>query len=371
MRQIITLIACLLLAVGVRSQTNNPAPYCAGGFDGTSSLYIDSVGMMGNTFVTMQNGSGVPAYANRYTFFSNKQMNLLRGTSYTIRIKHVGDTAHFLAVYIDYNIDGDFTDVGEAIVHQVRTAQQTIAKDFQTTFTPPHSATLGITRMRVVLIQDHQYTASANGIATSCTDFIGGSLDWGEAEDYVIRMAARPTLTTLPATDISLNGAKIHGVVTWQGAMGPRFFYFGVGINTISPDNGGSASDTIYATLTGLQPYQTYSYAVGANVDNYSSGGATLTFSTAPASIAGSPGTHHSLYLIYPNPAARKITIQTPPGAQAPHHVIVYDGAGHVAGRFDVASDGSVLFEDLPVGFYGLAVWTEKGFAFRQNLLLQ
>lgn len=369
MRKILPFLLSSLVALDLRAQTNNSAPYCGGGFDGSNSLHIDSVGMLGNTFVSMQNQSGLPAFSNRYTFFNNKQLDLLRGTSYSFRIKHAGDTAYFLAVYIDYNIDGDFDDAGERVTQVLRTPSQAIPKDFQTNFTPPATATLGMTRMRVIVFQDSQY-AVGNSNAIPCTNFSGGVLNWGECEDYVVRMAARPTLTTLPATDVTLTSAKIRGAVTWNGVTGIPYFYLNNSINTIPPDAGSIYSDTVYASLTGLLPNQVYTFAVGANTDNYSSAGVTLTFVTALTSVRDANGYHgESLYLLYPNPSARKITIQTPAGAFPPLYAEVFDALGKPIGRFSAQGE-QIDFHALPTGLYNIAVWTDQGFAFRQKLLL-
>lgn len=73
------------------------------------------------------------------------------------------------SVYIDYNQDGDFTDSGETLVSGT-TSDGAI---YYGTFTVPTTATLGETRMRVVM--------RWNSTPSSC-----GTFSYGEVEDYTV-----------------------------------------------------------------------------------------------------------------------------------------------------------------------------------------
>ncbi len=86
-----------------------------------------------------------------------------------------------VAVYVDWNQDGDFLDVGERVYNSgaFLTAPPTI------TFTVPATATLGATRMRLVV----DYFATS---PTSC-----GTKTRGETEDYTFLVVSAPPALTL------------------------------------------------------------------------------------------------------------------------------------------------------------------------------
>ena len=83
-----------------------------------------------------------------------------------------------VAVFIDYNQDGDFLDAGENIyTSPFSTGSANLVLGGNITI--PCDASLGETRMRVVYAE--------NGGATSC-----GNYDYGETEDYLINIADNP-----------------------------------------------------------------------------------------------------------------------------------------------------------------------------------
>jgi hypothetical protein len=89
-----------------------------------------------------------------------------------------------MAMYIDYNRNGVFTDAGE----QVYTASAlTLGPHTETgTFTIPTSAQSGATRMRVIC---------SDGLITSPTQ----TVSWGEYEEYSINLGSIKTNYGLPA----------------------------------------------------------------------------------------------------------------------------------------------------------------------------
>ena len=87
-----------------------------------------------------------------------------------------------IAVFIDWNRDGDFTDAGETAFTQAPTQATPITG----TITVPAGAAQGATRMRVSL--------KYNAAPTACESF-----QYGEVEDYIVNVS---TSTTTSFTDL-------------------------------------------------------------------------------------------------------------------------------------------------------------------------
>ena len=146
--------------------------YCASNGNDTSDEYIGRVQLN-----TLDNNSGAGTTSIGYSDFTANpalSTDLSLGTQYTITITPVWTGAAFnegYSVWIDYNADGDFEDVGE----QVWTQAPTTASSVSGSFTVPTDFHYGSTRMRVAL--------KYNGIPTECESF-----GFGEVEDYTINL---------------------------------------------------------------------------------------------------------------------------------------------------------------------------------------
>src|SRR5690606_23532920 len=97
-------------------------------------------------------------------------------------------------VWIDWNGDGDFNDVGEKVAEQLNSS----SRNWTTDVTVPTTARLGATVMRI---------ASNDGFFTNA---VCGQNEYGEYEDY--RLYIRPDLT---APVITMHGADT--VIVEQG----------------------------------------------------------------------------------------------------------------------------------------------------------
>ncbi len=112
-----------------------------------------------------------------YEDFTAISTNLVRGTSNTITITPTWTGTVYreaYRVYIDYNRDGDFTDAGESVYSRSRTTATPVSGSF----TVPTTATLGSTRMRVIM----RYNATPT---TPC-----GTFDFGQVEDYTVNITS-------------------------------------------------------------------------------------------------------------------------------------------------------------------------------------
>jgi serine protease len=145
------------------------AAYCPA--SGSSSMeWIDSFAIADFKIV---NGKGAG-----YTRFDTVTTTLKSAKTYTIGIRPGYSGTAFsegVRVWIDYNQDGDFVDVGEQVAEiPVFTNARTV--NFTT---PTTNFVEGITRMRVAM----KYTGFSNPLPLACENFAGG-----EVEDYCIKI---------------------------------------------------------------------------------------------------------------------------------------------------------------------------------------
>ena len=98
-----------------------------------------------------------------------------------------GSGSNFFQIYIDYNQDGDFLDAGELCYFQPANAagDQTLTGNFVV----PPTATVGVTRMRIVNV--NYATADAYNYATY-------TYYYGETEDYCITISIPPPCAGTP-----------------------------------------------------------------------------------------------------------------------------------------------------------------------------
>lgn len=155
--------------VSVTTLAGSSVTYCSATSTNTSDERIGNV-----KFGTINNTStGTSGYEN----FTSVSTNVTRGSAYTISVTPVWTSTKYneaYAVYIDYNKDGDFTDSGE--LAWTKTGSQT--SPVTGSITIPSTATLGTTRMRVMM----QYSSVPS---SSC-----GSYTYGQVEDYTLNIVS-------------------------------------------------------------------------------------------------------------------------------------------------------------------------------------
>jgi chitodextrinase len=137
--------------------------------------------LIGNVQLGTINNTSVGG--NGYTNFTNLSTTLVVGSTQTISITPVWTGNIFsegYAVFIDYNRDGDFLDVGETVYTRAASTTTPVTG----TFTIPLTATIGTTRMRVSM--------KYNAIPTACETF-----SFGQVEDYSINFVAPNTTLNL------------------------------------------------------------------------------------------------------------------------------------------------------------------------------
>ena len=160
---------------------SGPVTYCTASGNNASYEWIDLVQLGSISNSTGSNGG----YGN----FTSQSTNLGRGGSYTINFSAAfsgNSYREYWKVYIDFNQDGDFADSGEQVVSGSSTSSGTLSS----TIAVPSSATLGSTRMRVVM----RY----NTAPSSC-----GSFNYGEVEDYTVNITSSFAAIATTASDLN------------------------------------------------------------------------------------------------------------------------------------------------------------------------
>jgi len=149
--------------------TNTTTTYCTVAGGSVVYEWIDLVKL--NTINNVTKGNA--GYGNFTTLSTSIARNSSNILSFSAGFKTTIYTEYW-KVWIDYNQNGVFTDAGELVV----TGTSRTAATFTGTFVVPATATVGTTRMRV-LMSDNSATSS------SC-----GTFTYGEVEDYNINITA-------------------------------------------------------------------------------------------------------------------------------------------------------------------------------------
>ncbi len=148
-------------------------------FTCTSNDLINNVSTTGGSTNITNLGSGCNGNANNYIYYPNQTVTVVRGGSFTINYQSGGTFDQGFKIYIDYNDDGDFTDIGELVANAPASTNLNTS-----TITIPLNAELGVLRIRV-------RCAFGAEPATPC-----GTEAYGETEDYNVNVLPAPTPTT-------------------------------------------------------------------------------------------------------------------------------------------------------------------------------
>jgi len=162
--------------------------YCTSTPGSNINSTIDNIQLTGDIVSINNNTSGI---CDQYEDYTNLYADVTEGQSYTIDVD-LGDCSNTNLssggkVYIDWNIDGDFSDPGE----EVGVIAYGIASSASILITVPFSGAYGATRMRVV----SQYQTSSNTNSTSSCDagiWAPSYIEpwFGATEDYSIVISA-------------------------------------------------------------------------------------------------------------------------------------------------------------------------------------
>lgn len=168
-----------------------------------------------------------------------------------------GNFGNFFQIYVDWNQDGDFSDAGEQVYSQ---NPNVLGNQTATgSFTVPLTATLGITRMRVV---NNETSANTNNYAQSV------SFSYGETEDYCFTVTASTPCTGIPSpgntlassTSVSGGGSTTLSLQNATAGSGVTYQWYS---NTTNSIIGGTLiSGATNSTLTTTISAPTWFYCV-------------------------------------------------------------------------------------------------------------
>ncbi len=224
-------------------------------------ITVCTIGTMTNNTACNVLAPGAGSIASRYSNFTGAVAGPVagQGTSVPFSVGQGtlcgGTWGNGVKIYVDWNQDNDWLDAGEEVFSQAAAAS---GVNVQTgSFTVPLTATLGVTRMRVVVVE----TTFPNA-----TNYAHTSYTWGETEDYcfTVQPPPSPAEATVDIIDNCIGGTyTIEVDVTSFGSGGSANIEYSVnagppvivpaviGINTI-PTSGSflQATDNVTITVT-------------------------------------------------------------------------------------------------------------------------
>jgi hypothetical protein len=189
--------ASLLSSSGCGGTTPTTPVYCSAKGTNTSYEWISNVKLG-----TINNTSGANA---GYGDFTSISTNLTIGSANTITLTPAfsgSAYSEYFKVWIDYNKDKDFDDVGELVYTSAG-----VTAAVSGSFTVPSVTATGSTRMRVIM--------KDGAISTPCEQYT-----YGEAEDYTVNFVSGTTPTTPTSTTLTI------GAGTGTTAIGPYGTYY-------------------------------------------------------------------------------------------------------------------------------------------------
>ncbi|MFZ4399666.1 MAG: GEVED domain-containing protein [Bacteroidales bacterium] len=256
-------------ALNGNATTTGTSTYCAAGSPGTDFEYISNV-TIGT--INQTSGRGTAGYQDFTSQSTTLQIGINTSAIVNVENSNTGDQ---LLIWVDWNKDGDFDDVGE----NVYASNDTSFVSPHTTlgFAPPSNATIGSTRMRIRL---HDTSFGSN--ATSC-----GDADNGEVEDYTLNVISAPCIPpTIQATSFITSALNTNAMtVGWSRGNGNAVLVVCREMNAVEsfPVNGiiytantsfasgsqiGTANYVVYrgngtsVNITDLLPEKTYYFTV-------------------------------------------------------------------------------------------------------------
>ncbi len=241
---------------------------------------VDGTGITNVTFGTINNTTG--AEPGNYGDYSAQSNDVPQTTTATVLITYSTGYTYDTKIWVDWNDDLDFNDVGEEVY--VGTSLATNPTTLTATFLVPLTAPLGAHRMRI--------GGQDVGPAVPC--YTG---TWGCVEDYTLNVIAAPSC--LSPTALSNSGVSTSGATISWTAPSPApdngYQYF-VSTSASSPAAGATPTGTVAAgttsvVLTGLNANTTYYVFVasvcGADVSPWSSSTSFYTGYCVPTTTFG------------------------------------------------------------------------------------
>jgi hypothetical protein len=235
-----------------------PAIYSSSTFD--EEISNVTVGSMNNSSTCSVAATGPGSILNRYANYAGVVTGPSAMQTDVVNFSLTqtscgGNYGSFFQIYLDWNQDGDWLDVGEQVYSQGATVNgnQTVTGSF----TVPAGATVGVTRMRVVHIE----TFSA-----STTNYAHTAYSYGETEDYCFTVNQLVTCSGTPnagvagisiangcsgaSATLSASGLSSGTGISYQWASGPTATGPWTNGSTSASTTVNPTSDTYYQLTT-------------------------------------------------------------------------------------------------------------------------
>jgi hypothetical protein len=198
-------------------------------------LYVDGTGITNVDFGTIYNTTG--AEPGNYGNYSAQSNNVTQATTATLVITYSTGYPYNTKIWVDWNDDLDFNDVGEEVY--VGTSLAADPTTLTATFTVPLTAPPGAHRMRIGGQRDESAVPCSNDV-------------WGSFEDYTLKVI---TDTCLPPTTFATSYLTATSVTVSWTAPSPApdngYQYF-VSTSAGSPAVGATPTGTVAAGTTSV-----------------------------------------------------------------------------------------------------------------------
>lgn len=198
--------------------------YCNSAATSTSDEDILNVtlGTLNNSSTCATVAPGPGSIQNRYSNYTTTVSPpiFIQGNNYSLSLQIGtcgGSYSNRSKIYIDYNMNGLFTDPGEEVYSS--TSAVAGAHTETGTITIPFSASIGTTRMRVINVE----TSNAANI-TPCATY-----SWGETEDYLVTISASIACSGKPNAGVVYGPATVCPSVSLT--MNDSAYSYGSGVS--------------------------------------------------------------------------------------------------------------------------------------------
>lgn len=309
--------------------------YCSAGASSSSYEKISNV-----TFSGINNNSSSTA---GYENFMNLTANVNRGQTYPFSSSISGLDEDDLLVWIDFNRDGDFSDIGEEVINTTLTSSS-----YNGNISVPVSASTGSTGMRIRL----HYTPFG-GNDTPC-----GLSSYGQVEDYLVQISS-----ALPVNILSFVVVKKDNDinVNWQVENSKDVDFYDIEI--------GDANKMDFARIVSIKSYglKDFSYIIknvhdGTFVVRLKIFDKNGNFSYSPVKTIN---LNSDKMYIYPNPVFEKLNIYGE-NTNDIRTIEIIDQFGRTVKSASFNSEDKIAFNttNLNCGIYFLKVNKNNGSEF-------
>ncbi|MBL7964709.1 MAG: T9SS type A sorting domain-containing protein [Flavobacteriales bacterium] len=187
-----------------------------------TEMWNVTLGTLNNTSTCASIAPGPGSVQNMYSNYTTSVpapvLNQAIGQSISVTVGQCGAGNFFskVAVFIDWNQNGVFSDPGELVVDGPY--QQTVASSYilNASFTVPVGPNTGLTRMRVIVAE------------TSLPISPCGTYTWGETEDYLVNIGPPPTCLPPSTVAVTTTGPTSGSVnITCTACTGNFYVEYG------------------------------------------------------------------------------------------------------------------------------------------------